>query len=142
MNLLKLLVVVALGGLAYHSWNKHHDGVEALTSSGSAESHNGFVALPPVAGASPSAVLVVAAENCPEEAAQRADRLAEQIARSGVPVSRLHSVSFEIPNGDSSVANRVMSVMNSELPIVFVRGKAKSNPTLDEAIAEYKAAGL
>ena len=31
--------------------------------------------------------------------------------------------------------------MNGELPIVLVNGKAKSNPTLEEVIAEYKAAG-
>jgi hypothetical protein len=142
MNLLKLLVVVALGGLAYHAWNKHHGGVEPLNGTGSAESRHGFVALPPVAGASTTAVLVIAAENCPEEAAQRADRLAEQIAQRGVPVARLHSVSFEIPDGDPAVANRIMSIMNSELPIVVVRGRAKSNPTLDDAIAEYEAARL
>jgi hypothetical protein len=50
----------------------------------------------------------------------------------------LHDVHFEIPNGDSSVVARVMSVMNSPLPIVFVRGKAKSNPSLEEVVAEYK----
>jgi hypothetical protein len=39
-----------------------------------------------------------------------------------------------------SIANRVTSVMNGELPIVFVHGKAKSNPTLDEVAAEYRGA--
>lgn len=142
MNTLKLLVVLALAGFAYQLWNKHHHGRELQASTALAESHNGFVALPPIAGANTAAVLIVAAENCPEEAAQRADRLAEQLSRNGVHVSRLHSVSFNIPNGDSSVADRVMSIMNSDLPIVFVRGKAKSNPTLEEVTAEYKAAGL
>jgi hypothetical protein len=139
MNILKLLIALAFAGFAYQYWTKHHQGGEVAASAGSAESHNGFITLPAVIGASTTAVLVVAAENCPEEAAQRADRLAEQLARHGVPVSRLHNVSFNIPNGDSSVAERVMSLMNSGLPIVFVRGKAKSNPTLEEVTAEYKA---
>jgi hypothetical protein len=142
VNALKLFVALVLVGLAYQYWNKHHHGSEAASSAMSAESRNGFVSLPPVTGASTTAVLIVAAENCPEEAAQRADRLAEQLARNGVAVSRLHNVSFNIPNADPSVADRVMSVMNSELPIVFVRGKAKSNPTLEEVTAEYKSAGF
>ena len=139
MNVLKLLVALALAGFAYQYWSKHHHGSEAAASAASAESRNGFVALPAVTGASTTAVLIIAAENCPEEAAQRADRLAEELARNGVPVSRLHNVNFNIPNGDSSVANQVMSVMNGELPIVFVHGRAKSNATLEEILAEYKA---
>jgi hypothetical protein len=139
MNMLKLLIALALAGFAYQYWNKYHQGSEADASAGTAKGHNGFITLPAVTGASSTAVLVVAAENCPEEAAQRADLLADQLARDGVPVARVHNVSFNIPNGDSSVAEQVMSVMNSELPIVFVRGKAKSNPTLEEVAAEYKA---
>jgi len=141
MNIVKLLVALAIVGFAYQYWSEHHDGSGLVTKSSAGESHNGFVALPPVTGASSKAVLIVAAENCPEEAGQRADRLAEQLARDGVPVSRIHDVNFSIPNGDSSVAAQVMSVMNSELPIVFVRGKAKSNPTLEEVKAEYNAVG-
>jgi hypothetical protein len=139
MNMFKLLIALALAGFAYQYWSKHHQGRVAVASAGSAESHNGFITLPPVTGASTTAVLVVAAENCPEDAAQRADRLAEQLARDGVPVARVHNVSFDIANGDSSAADQVMSVMNNDLPIVFVRGKAKSNPTLEEVAAEYKA---
>lgn len=139
MNLTKLIIVLCAAGFAYHHWGKQYLGSEQAAGAASAPSRNGFVALPAVAGASTKAVLIIAAENCPEEAAQRADRLAEDLARGGVPVSRLHSVSFDIPNGDSSVADRVMSVMNGELPIVFVHGKAKSNPRLEEVFSEYRA---
>ncbi len=140
MNVLKLLIVIGIAGAAYHYWSKHDRDREMAAAA--AESRYGFIPLPPVTGANPAAVLVIAAENCPEAAAQRADRLAAELTRSGVPVSRLHTVRFEIPNGDSAIMDRLNSVMNSELPIVFVRGKAKSNPTLEEVTAEYKATRL
>lgn len=31
--------------------------------------------------------------------------------------------------------------MNAGAPVVFVNGKAKSNPSLDEVVAEYRAIG-
>jgi len=142
MNFTKLLLVLAASGFAYQYWTKHHQASEATASASSTESRNGFVDLPPVTGANPAGVLVIAAEDCPEAAAQRADRLAEQLSQSGIPVTRAHEVSFNIPNGDASIAQRINTVMNGELPIVFVGGKAKSNPSLDEVSAEFKAAQL
>lgn len=142
MKLIRLLIVLAIAGFAYQSWTRHHAGGDSAGGGQSSASARGFVALPPITGASPAAVAIVAAENCPEEAAQRADRLADGLARQGVPVARLHNVSFEIPDSDPAIANRVMAVMNSELPIVFVRGRAKSNPSLEEVAAEYRAAAL
>jgi hypothetical protein len=139
MRLIQLVLVVAVAGGAYHYWNKQR-AAEVAASEQSSDSLRGFVALPPVSGGNANAVLIVAAENCPEEAAQRADRLADNLTRQGVPVSRVHTVSFEIPGNDMSIANRVTSLMNGELPIVFVHGKAKSNPTLDEVAAEYRGA--
>jgi len=140
MNLAKLLLVLAAAGFAYQYWTKHHQASEATASASSTESRNGFVDLPPVTGANPARVLVIAAEDCPEAAAQRADRLAEQLSQSGIPVTRAHEVSFNIPN--ASIAQRINTVMNGEPPIVFVGGKAKSNPSLDEVTAEFKAAQL
>lgn len=137
MSILKLLIALAVVGFAYQYWSKHQGG-EKAGSAVVAESRNGFTLLPEVTGASRTAVLIMAAEDCPEEAAQRADRLAEDLAREGIPVSRLHDVHFDIPNGDPAVLAQVMSVMNSPLPIVFVRGKAKSNPRFEEVVAEYK----
>jgi hypothetical protein len=142
MSLTKLVIAICLAGAAYHAWKTHRSGdPAALAASAEAASRHGFVALPPVTGASPASVLVIAAENCPEEAAQRADQLAYRLRSHGVPVTRLHNVSFEIPNGDAALAQRVMSVMNAELPIVFVRGKAKSNPSLDDVLSEYRPGG-
>jgi hypothetical protein len=141
MKLIQLVLVAAVAGGAYHYWNKRQEAsAEVAAGESSADSPRGFVALPPVSGENANVVLIVAAENCPEEAAQRADRLADDLTHQGVPVSRVHTVSFQIAGNDMSIANRVTSVMNGELPIVFVHGKAKSNPTLEDVAAEYRGA--
>lgn len=140
MSLIRILIVVGLAGGAYHYWKGHRaESIQAV--SGPAVSTNGFVALPPADGQNPRSVYVIAAENCPHEDAQRADRLAEDLGRKGIPVVRSHNISFSLNGADSSVANRISSVMNGPLPIVFVQGRAKSNPSLDEVLAEYQGAG-
>ena len=139
MNIIKLLIALAVVGLGYQYWTKHHSKSASELSATLATSQNGFITLPPVDGGNASVVMIVAAENCPEEDARRADFLADQLASNGIPVARAHNVHFSIQNGDASVAKKVMSVMNGELPIVLVNGRAKSNPRLEEVIAEYKA---
>jgi hypothetical protein len=92
-------------------------------------------------GQSPAAVLVVAAEDCPHEDAQRADRLAEDLSRNGVPVLRTHHIGFTLAGADGDQLERINVVMKGPLPIVFVRGRAKANPLLKEVLAEFKGAG-
>lgn len=140
MSFIRLLIVVGLAGGAYHYWKEHRAGA-VQAASGPAVSAHGFVALPPADGQNPRSVYVIAAENCPHEDAQRADRLAEDLGRRGIPVVRSHNISFSLNGADSSVAQRITSVMNGPLPIVFVQGRARSNPSLDEVLAEYQGAG-
>jgi hypothetical protein len=134
MNALKILVVLALVGFGYHQWSQRE---RAVAVAASPPSNSGFVALPAVAGAS-ARVMVIAAEDCPEAAARRADDLAERLTRDGIPVTRTHNVSFPAVNGSDEM-QRINSVMNGELPIVFVRGRAKANPSLAEVVAEFRA---
>jgi hypothetical protein len=100
---------------------------------------NGFVDIPIPDGQEPAIVYVVAAENCPHEEAQRADRLAEDLSRGNISVQRMHHVGFTSIK-DASEAQRVSAVMNGELPIVFVNGRAKANPSIEDVIAEFKSA--
>lgn len=138
MNMLKLLFVLAVAGGGYHYWKAHNEGATPAGADASITSENGFVALPPMAGESTDAVMVVAAENCPHEDAQRADGLAQALSEQGIPVVRTHNVSFNQISSNAE-AGRITAIMNGRLPIVFVRDRAKSNPTLEEVIAEYKA---
>jgi hypothetical protein len=131
MNGLKLLVVLALLGFGYHQWTQRGAAPAA------AAANSTFVDLPSVAGASPMRVMVIAAQDCPEAAARRADDLAERLARDGIPVTRTHNGSFPAGSGADEL-QRVNRVMQGELPIVIVHGRGKANPTLDEVLAEYR----
>ncbi len=99
---------------------------------------NGFVLLPPAQGQNATTVYVVAAEECPHEDSQRADLLAKDLAQKGIPVERIHNVSFIVNNPqDNSAMQRVAPIMEGTLPVVFINGHAKSNPSLNEVVAEF-----
>ncbi|MEO7885247.1 MAG: hypothetical protein ABI893_08030 [Polaromonas sp.] len=137
MNVIKIFIVLGLAGFGYQYWTKHREGQPPVASTSSARSSNGFVLLPGTSGGGSGTVQVIAAEDCPEDAARRADSLAEQLSSKGIPVSRTHSVSFTVASGDPADAQRITAIMNGELPIVLVRGKAKSNPSFEDVMAEY-----
>jgi hypothetical protein len=100
---------------------------------------NGFVQVPPPANQAQDTVYVLAAENCPKEDAQRADRLATTLANEKIPVVRTHTIAFNsVPVDDPNIAKRLEAVMNGPLPIVFIRGRAKGNPELEDVLAEYR----
>jgi argininosuccinate lyase len=101
--------------------------------------NTGFVDLSRPNGASTGQVMVIAAEDCPEAAARRADDLADRLARDGIPVTRTHNVSFSAVDSAEAM-QRLNRVMNGELPIVIVNGRGKANPALDEVRAEVQTA--
>lgn len=137
MRTLWLLLLLCIVGAAHHYKSAHHDGGDAFDSSAAA--HHGFVEMPKVVGFDESTVMVVAAENCPHADAQRADRLAEQLRDRGIPVLRTHQVDFDPHHFDPAFMKRVPAIMEGVLPIVFIHGRAKGNPTLDDVVAEYQA---
>jgi hypothetical protein len=140
MTPLRLLLVLCAMGAGLHFWHQHESAVARSSVMASAD-ENGFVDLPPAQGQKSDTVYVVAAVNCPHEAAQRADRLARDLAREGIPVIRTNSVNFSGSGLDDSAIKRLNVVMNEPLPIVFVHGRAKSAATLDDVEAEFKSSG-
>lgn len=133
MNLIKLLLLIAIAGGGYHYWKKH--SVERDLAATASE--GGFVSVPMPDGMSPHGVVVFAPENCPSDAAQRAYALVSDLGGRGVPVSRADAASFDnLP--DAATAERVRTVMGGQVPIVFVNGKAKANPSLEEVLSEYR----
>lgn len=135
MNFLKIMIIFSvIGGLIHF-----RDQYQAKTALETANvSPNGFIELP-VTGVSSDIgnILVIAAQNCPKEDAQRADELAAELSRLGIPNTRAQNIHFTLTEPDPAILSRVNSVMSGPLPIVFVNGKAKANPTLDDVIAEY-----
>ncbi|GLQ98847.1 hypothetical protein [Dyella mobilis] len=137
-----LLLLCIAGGVYHYKYADHPNSVTSVgnVDDGSAADEHGFVQLPEVIGFDTSRVMVVAAENCPHADAQRADHLAEALRDRGIPVSRTHEVRFNPAHIDMAVAQRIPSVMEGALPIVFIHGRAKGNPSLDEVVAEYQDA--
>ena len=145
---MKLIEIVLIAAVAIGVFTRlHNDRVKARTSAQSIE-YKTFVQVPQVVGQSTSTVLVLAALNCSKEVAQRADQLAADLSQSGIPVARINQVqySFGYRNKEDlerkesvEERDRVDALMRGTLPIVFVHGRAKNNPTLEEVIAEYRS---
>jgi len=140
MGKVQIAIVAAIAWVAWLAWHKHLDRVEAASLAAITD-ERGFLELAPPTGFSTNQVLIVAAQNCPREGAVRADKLAREMAEQGIPYVRSSSIAFTPPDPADidRFVERHNKVMNSEVPIVFVNGKVKSNPSLDEVIAEYQS---
>ena len=140
MNIVRALLIVTIAGAAYVGWNEYRHRAPPVVAEGPSMPATGFETLPPVAGHQLRTVYVVAAENCPHDDAQRADSLADSLSRQGIRVERTHNISFNFASQpDSAVLARLNAIMNGPLPIVFVDGRASSDPSLSDVVAEYNA---
>jgi hypothetical protein len=138
MNIIRILLVVGIAGGGYTAFKQYRCNVVQVAS-GAASSANGFASLPPVDGQCSRKVYVLAAKNCPGEDAKRADRLAADLSRKGIPVERTHSARFSLSSPlESDARTRLSQIMEGPLPTVFIDGRAKSNPSVDDVIAEFR----
>ena len=136
---LNFFLFAAIAWNIYQDWQKPSGSV--LTSMfSSTESTKGFQELLQPNDLQANEVLIIAAENCPKPAAQRADELAELLQKQGVQVKRSSHIEFGFSSQPSNeVINDLKRVMNSEPPIVFINNRGKANPSLEEVLNEYKA---
>ena len=141
MSAVRFVLIGATAAAAYLAWNQHKAHVDAAAIAALTD-ERGFIEFEMPQGAKNDEVLIVAARNCPREGAVRADRLAREMAEHNIRYRRSSSVNFSVPaNADVDVfVRRNNAIMNGDVPIVFVNGKVKSNPGLDEVIAEYAEA--
>lgn len=131
INIIIVICAIAFGGYTYVQKQKHRDeGPAAVEATGEST----FVSLPPADGHETGAVVVIAPIGCTREEARRAEQLAADLTRNGVRVQRTNRISFT--GFDPAEAGRIQSVMNGGVPIVFVNGKGKANPTFNEVMAE------
>jgi hypothetical protein len=145
MNVLKTLAVVGvvIGGLVAWDAFKPEGGLKAVVdhidakASQGTDGAGGFAAIPLPDGVSAHGVVIFAPENCPSEAAQRARRLASHLSAERIPYRETSRANFSTLASQAE-ANRVMSVMNGPVPVVYVNGRAKANPTPEEVVAEYR----
>src|SRR5690349_977606 len=131
INIIIVICAIAYGGYAYLHKNRDQGNGETVATASNASS---FVALPPADGHEAGAVVVIAPIGCTREEARRAEQLAADLGRNGVRVQRTNRISFT--GFDPAEAGRIESVLNGGVPIVFVNGKGKANPTFNEVMAE------
>lgn len=135
MSFMKFLLLLAIAGALFHFKNEH-DAKSALETA--TVSPNGFIDLPAPESLDSNTVIIFAPANCPKESGQRADNLADELSRHNIPITRSSSANFSgLDKEDPAVMSQLNSVMTGELPIVFVNGKGKANPTLDEVLSEF-----
>lgn len=142
MNVLKTLAVVGAVAGGFVLWDafKPEGGLRAVAGrigERAPADSGGFVAIPMPDGMTARGVVIFAPEDCPSDAAQRAERLASRLAASGIAFRRATRAEYN-RLASPEEANRVMAVMNGPIPIVYVNGRAKPNPGPDEVIAEYR----
>jgi hypothetical protein len=100
-------------------------------------SEQGFRSIPLPDGVSARGIVVFAPKHCTSDAARRTEDLIRHLSRHGVAYARTDSANFNNLASQAD-ASRVMSVMNGPVPIVYVNGKAKANPTPQEVVAELR----
>jgi hypothetical protein len=109
---------------------------------GAEKSVNGFVEVVMPDGAKPGTVIVFAPPNCPSKEAQRARSIHERLTAAGIPA--VMSSSYSVRSAETSEEfqarlKRTQSVLSQgRIPIVFVNGMARGNPSAAEAAAEFE----
>lgn len=124
----KIIILIILGAIASHYYSGQKTDSDYI-------SEYGFVSLPKPTNLDTDTVIIFAAKNCTKEAARRAEQLASELNQRNIPYTRANAASFA--NYDPALKKRLDSVMRGPLPIVFVDGRGKANPTLNEVVSEY-----
>ena len=149
MNAARTLAAVIAAAGVFVLWDafKPEGGVAAITGAVAARggaravrSAHGFVDIPMPDGVPARGVVVFAPANCPEDAGRRADAIARHLESAGVPYRRSSSARYShLASADD--ARRVMAVMNGPIPVVYVNGRARANPSPQDVVAEYRGGG-
>jgi hypothetical protein len=132
MDILKILVFIFLVIGGYKWWQSME--VAELTSPA------GFIPVQMPDRAEADTVIIFAPKNCPREPGKRADKLGSELERLGIPYVRSSSFSVYIPDPSAEqqqALKRSGSVLEGEIPAVFINGMGKSNPTAEDVVAEY-----
>jgi hypothetical protein len=139
--LLKLMIVLAIIGGVHHWW-VGRGGLEGMTADTTAKGGSAFIEVWPPDDFPSHSVVIMTPENCPSDAAQRAESLYAQLEQAGVPVEKRSSFELSAP-GDSgedvhAKFDATMKVANGAVPVVFIGSEGASNPNFNDVLAEYR----
>jgi hypothetical protein len=83
--------------------------------------------------------LIIGPESGPSPEAQHCDDLAKKLAILNIPFQRGTTHHLRFSSNKSIDVNRLNVIMSGKPPIVFIHGQAKSDATIEEVLAEYRA---
>lgn len=138
MRPLPVLIIVAVGLLAYNQWAGDPDFEELVAESGT---DNGFIPALMLDGAEPDTVYIMTPKNCPSDAARRARRLAEQLDERGIPNVRRDHFRAAVNNPtdeEMKLLDHTTAIIDGEIPAVFVNDMGSVNPSAQEVISEFE----
>ena len=145
MKFIKLLLLIALVFAGHSLWGRYSArSVPAdVSGGGKGSGASGFVDAVMPQGVPANTVIILAPQNCPSDAARRADDLAGRLDRMGIPNVRRAEFSANLVDAtpeQEAGGQRAGEVLNGEIPAVFINGRAKANPSLDDVAAEFRRA--
>lgn len=129
-----LFITAVIASVAY-AWHQPRHAVARETTG---DDRDGFVAVAASADAPSNTVVILAPLNCPSAQAKRAEVMAEQLSRMGIPSKRLDHYSVQNLPMSQALISRTNAVLGGKAPIVVVNGMAKANPKVSEVAAEYQ----
>jgi len=128
-RLMSLLKVLFAGGLAVWLGLTVFERVNTPSSTE-------FVQVPLPEEFPPNQVVVSGLLDCPNSG-KNTRAMIDKMTEAQIPYQ--HITSFSLSNTDDWAGiQRLNEILKRGGPVVFVHGKAKSNPTPDEVIAEYR----
>ncbi len=139
MKLITVFVMMGLGVAIIVALKMSGSESSDAGSLGERDATSGFIAVPMPDGVSDKGIVIFAPANCPSDAAQRAEALAQYLRDHGIRYVRASSAEYS-DLGSREEVERVTALMNGPIPVVYVNGKAKANPRPEEVEAEYLAA--
>lgn len=132
------MLLGALGAtvLSVHLWHAHQNAVLQRQLSAMADV-NGFIPVQMPDGAPADTVLILAPVNCPSQVAQRADALARELSRQGIPSIRRSGYSIAVVRRDMLPGIKRAFALSGAPPVVLLDGHGKSDPSAQAVIDEY-----
>ncbi|NLC61245.1 MAG: hypothetical protein GX761_08175 [Gammaproteobacteria bacterium] len=138
---MRIVLWLAIAASLYGGWQWWQDRPGAALANVE-PSPNGFVPVEMPRGAPRNAVLVLTPPNCPSEQARRAESLIAALSSQGIAVRRASGIDYsfsEAPTAEQRQGvDRAIQVFNQGAPAVFINGMAMSNPSVEQAVAEYR----
>lgn len=138
---MRIVLWLAIAASLYGGWQWWQDRAHAPLANAE-PSPNGFVPVEMPSGAPRNAVLVLAPPNCPSDQARRSESLIAALSSQGIPVRRGSGIDYSFssaPTADQRQGvDRAIQVFNQGAPAVFINGMAMSNPSAEQAAAEYR----